>query len=682
MSTTPTTKNNGALGYSMILMAGVAIAGGVQLKYNADYNAAIKYYVDKSQKETDAQAQQVADSFKLLYQGIRTISMLPSIKEIDRYGTNLDSNARESIIQIYKNLRSNVTVSEVYIVPLDIEPEQIDPLTGSLETPILMFDDAVAEHQAEEAGEEEAKITTIAQAEKEEAVEIYEYRALKEQMQFLKKNFYSQPKDKLQLPMIGSQSVLTCDNSEFEKTSHLPDKAGVMLSVPFYDNAGVLKGSVTAVLRDSIIRSMLPEQHAALINSEYNYNIQPITKGQERDSQTWVSQKKPDPNLIFSKTITLPNQDPRSSWVMWFGYPDSRFYSSGGYTSVRNFKYFGFGFAGIFTLCGVGIYSMIRRNYRIMEENNLLLERKIQERTNEITQLAQEQERQKTLADAQQRQVLHAMADNFEQSVKGVVRNVIEASAKMQTDSDEVKSIADNTLSRSNMVAQASTITAQTSSQVSAAAEELTASISEISHQTHRSSSIAISATSLANRAKDSIQTLSEQSAKVSDIVNVITDIAGQINLLALNATIESARAGEAGRGFAVVANEVKQLANQVNNATNEISVQISQMQTATSESVESVLNIIGTINEVSESIQSVAAAVEEQSAVTNEIARNIFNTANEAQEISNNIGAVQKGAEKTGETATNVLHAAQTLRSQTEELQHKVDEFLSTVRA
>src|SRR5690606_26053119 len=121
---------------------------------------------------------------------------------------------------------------------------------------------------------------------------------------------------------------------------------------------------------------------------------------------------------------------------------------------------------------------------------------------------------------------------------------------------------------------------------------------------------------------------LSESSAQIGEVIDVITSIAAQTNLLALNATLEAARAGEAGKGFAVVANEVKELAKQTSLATDEIGTRIAAIQRDSSGAVEAIGRIQEVIARVADLQTTIASAVEEQTATTNEISRSVTDAA------------------------------------------------------
>ncbi|MEU4242339.1 methyl-accepting chemotaxis protein [Actinoplanes sp. NPDC026619] len=106
--------------------------------------------------------------------------------------------------------------------------------------------------------------------------------------------------------------------------------------------------------------------------------------------------------------------------------------------------------------------------------------------------------------------------------------------------------------------------------------------------------------------ATQTIAHLDASSAKIGEVIKLITGIASQTNLLALNATIEAARAGESGRGFAVVAHEVKELANETSQATDNISKQVETIRAQTSEAVHSIEEIDASMQALTSTQQSI----------------------------------------------------------------------------
>lgn len=140
---------------------------------------------------------------------------------------------------------------------------------------------------------------------------------------------------------------------------------------------------------------------------------------------------------------------------------------------------------------------------------------------------------------------------------------------------------------------------------------------------------------------------LRDAAQSMGSVVQLITDIAQQINLLALNATIEAARAGEAGRGFAVVATEVKELASQTTAATAKISTEIADMQGVSGAVVSQLASITESIGTIRQYVAGVADSTDAQSRATGEILLSMRQAAGGVSSISMSLDNWTVGVEE-----------------------------------
>ncbi|NKB57858.1 MAG: HAMP domain-containing protein [Alphaproteobacteria bacterium] len=304
------------------------------------------------------------------------------------------------------------------------------------------------------------------------------------------------------------------------------------------------------------------------------------------------------------------------------------------------------------------------------------------ETTIEAQRLKEESAEAEKRAEEQRRQDLLKMADDLENSVKGVVESIASAATEMQSSAQGMSANAEQTSKQATAVAAASEEASTNVQTVAAAAEELGASITEISRQISDADQKVQSAVTRSTTATETVSNLSEAAGRIGEVVDLINDIAAQTNLLALNATIEAARAGEAGKGFAVVASEVKSLASQTGTATEEIAQQIGSIQGVVADTSTAIGEIRKEIEDVSHVATAVASAVEEQSAATSEIASNVQQAARGTQEVSSTIGGVSDAAGESGQSAKMVLDATGELSQQAEGLRREMDTFLAGLRA
>ncbi len=208
----------------------------------------------------------------------------------------------------------------------------------------------------------------------------------------------------------------------------------------------------------------------------------------------------------------------------------------------------------------------------------------------------------------------------------------------MSSKSHTVAAAAEEMSTNMNSVAAASEEASANVNIVAASTEEMSATINEIAQNSEKARSITEGAVTQAGNASDKVDDLGNAAVDISQVTEVITEISEQTNLLALNATIEAARAGEAGKGFAVVANEIKELARQTSEATQEIKTKIKGIQTSTAGTVTEIEQISKVINEVSEIVATIATAVEEQSVATKEIANSVSQASQGIQEVNDNV--------------------------------------------
>lgn len=280
------------------------------------------------------------------------------------------------------------------------------------------------------------------------------------------------------------------------------------------------------------------------------------------------------------------------------------------------------------------------------------------------------------------RQRLEQIASRLETDAQAMVEEVMVNAELMHSTIHQMSGMATQSAAKAGAVSASAQEAAASTDTIAASVDELTQAIREISTQVASSANVTSQAVTRSEEAGALVQNLENSAQAIGEIVSLIQGIAKQTNLLALNATIEAARAGDAGKGFAVVANEVKSLATQTAQATEDISAKIDEIQSITSETVGSIGTIKTVIDQINESSSAISAAIEEQNATTEQVSGTVNMVAEGTRRITENISEVNSDAEgneaRLSETLTQVAEVARVM----DQLSATVRETISEIRA
>jgi methyl-accepting chemotaxis protein len=303
-------------------------------------------------------------------------------------------------------------------------------------------------------------------------------------------------------------------------------------------------------------------------------------------------------------------------------------------------------------------------------------------RDNAVARLRLEHEAQQEMHEKSERtRQLEINLTSFQTMMDQALNTLDAGTGRMQSTAGSLSAIAGEASRQADSAAGVSREATSEVSTVASASEQLASSIKEIARRISGATATVREAGAMTDRSAEQLGSLSTASQRIGDVVGLIQAIAAQTNLLALNATIEAARAGDAGKGFAVVAQEVKTLAGQTAQATQEITQHIHHIQNATTLAVDAVAGIVATMREIDDVTLSVAEAIGQQEAATQEISRSVQRASSGMDQLAGNVEKVSEAIGETRNAAMDVMNVSQMLSSQSDELSHEVRTFLLALR-
>lgn len=191
----------------------------------------------------------------------------------------------------------------------------------------------------------------------------------------------------LRVPLISSQQVVTCDNTNFSPKD--PDdrhRLGVVVSVPFFDGKQKLAGLVSGVVRSEVLAGYLPDGDGAVILPATGYTMGQFDRSmQASHSRRFIEEGRPDPDLVYSEVVPLDILDLRGKWYYWAGRPNSEFLESQSSRSATKVACFQFTILVVsLTVVLAGFYG-IQRKRQLVTERAALLDAKVKESVSIIT---------------------------------------------------------------------------------------------------------------------------------------------------------------------------------------------------------------------------------------------------------------------------------------------------------
>lgn len=254
-------------------------------------------------------------------------------------------------------------------------------------------------------------------------------------------------------------------------------------------------------------------------------------------------------------------------------------------------------------------------------------------------------------------------------SLDTIVRRLSESSDVLNSTAMEISDAVDDASRRGEIAAAAIEETAASLTNISGSVQVTANNAQTARGHVNAAQSKASHSREVANDSLRAMQEIKTSSDAISQITDMIEDVAFQTNLLALNAGVEAARAGDAGLGFAVVASEVRALAQRSSEATHEINALISS-------SIAQVTNGVTLMEASGHALQEIVEAVDQVVDKVNDIADTTVAQSQGISEVNSSVENLDRDSQRSAVMLENTSAAGRTLKAEAEKLVKAVGHF------
>ncbi|MDT8445799.1 MAG: cache domain-containing protein [bacterium] len=258
---------------------------------------------------------------------------------------------------------------------------------------------------------------------------------------------------------------------------------------------------------------------------------------------------------------------------------------------------------------------------------------------------------------------------NSSTEMSAETRTIAAASEQMSANIASLAQGTDHIDGKTKQIADNTSEVTHSISEVTKTVEHLTENIKLVAHQTAQAGKASAKVQALSQKATAAMTRLQKNNQNINQVAKLIQNISAQTRMLALNATIESASAGAAGKGFAVVAGEIKELAMQSGQASEDIGQRVNQIEVETTEAIQAVHQVLDGIDEVTKSVGEVTAASQTQADQAVKMEREMQSSRQRIEQVAGWVGELSGSVGELSGNASELSQGAREVAKAMEQL-------------